>query len=613
MTITLLFYFLQFIIIFRGFYILYTKFNIYYSKPKHYMKKPLHTIENKRVDITRDRYNKSKIPNDIDTIVIGSGIGGLSCAAYLSKVGKKVLVLEQHYIAGGCCHVFEEKGIEHETGIHYIGNIEKRRDLLDLITQEPIEWCKMGRNKGINDNGNDTYENNGVYDELYIEDKHYLFRAGEENFINDLSTRFHGEETNIRNYIALVKKVSKKSLFFNMKVINSPLLKKIMNLYLKYWDTTYYKYLNTSAYDVINSFTNNEELIAVLGGQFGDYGPTPKKANFFIHASIVNHYLEGGYFPKGGPSEIIKNIIPTIENAGGRVLVGKGVSSIIIEDNCAKGIIMETGDKIYANKIVSGVGLNNTFNRLIPDELLENDSVIKYQKLIKKVGNSTGFIYCFVNLDGTSEELDIRDSNLWIYPNKDYDKLLDEFEQDIEKNPMPLFISSSSAKDSSWNEQYPNKSSAIILTMGKKEWFKQWEDEECMKRNLDYKDLKETMAQRMLNEGLYKYYPKTKGKVTHYEMGTPLTNQFYLGCLDGEGYGLDSNASRYSEIDMLRPQTSIKNLYLTGQDVCTLGFTGALMGGILTSHSILGYGTIVDLVTGRNLIKDLIKLDKKMD
>ena len=603
MILTPLLTILKFFIICRGIDICYQKYILHISKPKQYKKQYdiIDTSNYKRVDSTKDRYNISKIPQNIDVIVIGSGIGGLSCAAYLSKVGKKVLVIEQHHIAGGCCHVFDEKGVEHETGIHYVGNVDKRKQILDLITIKPIEWCKMGE------------KTNGVYDEIFIEDKHYLFRSGEENFIKDLSKRFEGEEKNIRAYINLVKNVASKDLFFNIKILELWGVRKIIELYLKYWDTEYYKYVNTSAYDIIKTFTNNEDLIAVLGGQFGDYGPTPKKANFFIHASIVNHYLEGGYFPKGGPSEIIKNIIPTIENAGGRVLVGKGVSSIIIENNCAKGIIMETGDKIYANKIVSGVGLNNTFNRLIPDELLENDSVIKYQNLIKKVGSSTGFIYCFVNLDGTSEELDIRDSNLWIYPNKDYDKLLDEFEQDIEKNPMPLFIASSSAKDSSWNERYPNKSSAIILTMGKKEWFKQWENEECMKRNLDYKDLKETMGQRMLNEGLYKYYPKTKGKVTHYEMGTPLTNQFYLGCLDGEGYGLDSNASRYSEIDMLRPQTSINNLYLTGQDVCTLGFTGALMGGILTSHSILGYGTIVDLITGRNLIKDLIKLDKKMD
>ena len=583
---------LKFFILFKGVHICYQKYILHTSKPKQF-KKQYDTIDTsifKRVDSTRDRYKTSKIPNNIDVIVIGSGIGGLSCAAYLSKVGKKVLVLDQHYIAGGCCHVFDEKGVEHETGIHYIGNIETRKQILDLITEKPIEWCKMGEH------------GEGVYDEIFIEDQHYLFRAGEENFIKDLYKRFEGEEENIREYIKLVKKVAKKDLFFSIKIIRSFWIRKILKLYLKYWDKDYYKYVNTSAYDVIRTFTKNEDLIAVLGGQFGDYGPTPKKANFFIHASIVNHYLEGGYFPKGGPSEIIKNIIPIIEGGGGRVLVGQSVSEIIIEDGCAKGVIMENGDKIYANKVVSGVGLNNTFNKLIPDELLENDSVIKYRELINKVGNSTGFIYCFVNLDGNAKELELRDSNLWIYPNKDYDKLLDDFEKDITKNPMPLFIASSSAKDSSWNKRYPNKSSVIILTMAKKEWFEQWENEDCMKRNPDYIDLKETMAQRMLLEGLYKFYPKTKGKVGHYEMGTPLTNQFYLGCLDGEGYGLNSNSSRYLDIELLKPQTSIKNLYLTGQDVCTLGFTGALMGGILTTHSILGYGSILDIITDRNLM-----------
>ena len=370
-------------------------------------------------DITRDRYSKRKVPKDIDVIVVGSGIGGLSCAAYLSKAGKKVLVLEQHYIAGGCCHVFDEKGVEHETGIHYIGNIEKRKEILDLITAKPIEWCKMGR------------ETDGVYDEICIEGETYLFRAGEENFIQDLAKRFDGEEEAIRKYIDLVKKVAKKDLFFSLKVLKSKWLSLMGHYYLKYIDTDYYKYTNTSAYDVIKTFTNNETLIAVLTGQFGDYGPTPKNANFFIHASIVNHYLEGGYFPKGGPSSITRNIIPTIEASGGRVFVNAKVDTFLVDNDNSDSIIgvqLINGDKIYAKQVVSGVGLNNTFNRLIPDELLENDSVIKFKKIVEKIGSSTGFIYCFVNLEGTAEELGLRDSNIWVYPNKDYDKMIATFE-----------------------------------------------------------------------------------------------------------------------------------------------------------------------------------------
>ena len=586
--------------IFGIFIVFFYKNTIFPKKPKQYKKvKNVNTSIIKRVEIDRDRYNISKVPTNIDVIVIGSGIGGLSCAAYLSKVGKKVLVLEQHYIAGGTMHSFEEKGVEHETGIHYIGNIGKRQKVLDLITDTPIEWCKMGE------------KTNGVYDEIYIRDKKYLFRAGAENFIKDLGKIFPGEEKNIRNYINLIKKVSEKDIFFNLKIIQSSFIVNIIKLYLKYWEKDYYKYVNMSAYDGISLFTQNEELKEVLGGQFGDYGPTPKKGNFFIHASIVNHYLEGGFFPKGGPGIIAKKIIPVIEKKGGRVLVGEGVETLIIENNIIKGVEMKNGDKIYAKKVVSGVGLNTTINKLIPGDLSEDKGMVKYQELINKVGSSTGFIYCFVNLNGTPDELELRDSNLWIYPDGDYDKLLEEYEKDILKNPMPLFIACTCAKDSDWTNRYPNKSSAIVLTMAKKEWFEQWEGEDCMKRNLDYKDLKEKMAQRMLNEGLYKYYPKTKGNVDHYEMGTPLTNQFYLGALNGEGYGLESNSYRFSNGHDLKPMTSINNFYLTGQDVCTLGFTGALMGGVLTAHSILGYGTILDLLTDRNLINDIIKIEKK--
>lgn len=58
----------------------------------------------------------SKVPDNLDAIIIGSGIGGLGLAVLLAKVGKKVLVLEQHDRAGGCCHTFTEKGFSFDVG-----------------------------------------------------------------------------------------------------------------------------------------------------------------------------------------------------------------------------------------------------------------------------------------------------------------------------------------------------------------------------------------------------------------------------------------------------------------------------------------------------------------
>ena len=147
------------------FFIIYVSFN-YYSITNSRLLKPIHfKIPDK--DFTNNRYSKKKVPLVVDTIIIGSGISGLTVASLLAKFGKKVLVLEQHYVAGGSTHVFEEDGIEHETGYHYIGNVHKRQVLFDILSDKKIEWCQLGE---------ETKEK--IYDEIIIGENHYKFESG---------------------------------------------------------------------------------------------------------------------------------------------------------------------------------------------------------------------------------------------------------------------------------------------------------------------------------------------------------------------------------------------------------------------------------------------------
>ncbi len=543
----------------------------------------------------RNGFSKKKIPKNIDTIIIGSGIGGLTCAGLLSKVGQRVLVLEQHYIAGGSTHAFDDKGYEFDTGIHYIGNIQKRKGILDLITEPKIKWDKMG-----------TKENGWVYDEIVIGDKHYYLKAGEEGFLSEVQKYWPEEIENVKKYLQYVKVVCNKNIFFKLKIIKWRFLANILS---RLWSQSFFKHTQETALTVVKRFTKNKDLQAFLCGQFGDYGKCPSQESFFIHASVVNHYLNGAWYPRGGSCKLAENIIPTIEKNGGAVLVRKAVEKIIIENGRAVGVKMTNGVIIKANNIVSACGAPNTWKKLVskkfvPDYILDN---------MKKLGLSCSFTYAFIGMKGTPEELELRSSNIWHWPHKDYDRMIEEFHNDPEKAPIPMFIGFPCSKDSTWNKRYPGKSNAVILTMARYNEFKEWENDKCGKRSEEYQIKKQKYKERILEEGLYHYYPKTRGTVEYCEIGTPLTFNHYIGSQKGECYGLDNKPIRYQHNDWLIPNTEIPGLYMTGQDITTLGVTGALMSGVLTANSVLGYGTVFDIISGRNLIQDIITLEKKIN
>merc|ERR1719331_3372616 len=109
-------------------------------------RKPYIHDQKKRDAVIKQGFSKEKIPDNLDAILIGSGIGSLTTAAIMSKAGKRVLVLEQHDQAGGCCHTFIDKGYEFDVGIHYIGEMGHQtlnKTLLDQICEGQLEWDRL--------------------------------------------------------------------------------------------------------------------------------------------------------------------------------------------------------------------------------------------------------------------------------------------------------------------------------------------------------------------------------------------------------------------------------------------------------------------------------------
>jgi len=564
------------------------------SLPRGYKQVHEHTPRKRRTP-NRNKYNRSKVPEDLDAIIIGSGIGGLTTAALLSKVGWRVLVLEQHYVAGGCIHNFEDQGFEWDTGLHYLGDLDKRKDLLDLIADKPIEWKQMG------------YENDGIYDLVIYHhgkekvdlDEGYKFKAGKENLIEGLIEKFPEEEEAIRRYVNLVEIVAKKRMFFLLKILRPKWLAKLIYFLVR---RSFEGWARRSALEVVQELTEDKVLQSVLTCQWGDNGVIPSQVSFLMQAGVTQHYMAGAWYPKYGADSIVNAIIPTIEKSGGTVLTRAKVSEILVDGTGRARGVKVNGDSIFARYIISNAGFFNTRDRLLPYR-----SVPRSWYKIGREKRSIDIIYLFVGLEGTPDELNLPSHNLWSYPQEDYDDFLEKYLQNPLEAPMFAFISFPCTRYDReyWNRKHPGRSNCLVLTVGRYEWFEEWKDFPQGKRGDDYEDYKSRFKERMLEE-LFRYYPNLKTYVSYTEVGTPLSFEHFIGS-DSGAFGLEMGIWRFEEeySEILRPETDVPGLYLTGQDISTLGVFGAASGGVLTAHAILGYGGILDIITGRNLFNDL--------
>jgi len=511
----------------------------------------------------------TELENDYDAIVIGSGMGSLTSAALLSKEGKKVLILEKHYVAGGFTHVFKRKGYEWDVGIHYIGEVQNLnspiRKMFDYITNSKLLWEDMGE----------------VYDKIIIGDKKYDFVKGVENFKNKLISYFPDESEAISKYIKIVFDCNKTMKKF---YIEKALPTFVSSFFGYFFRKKYLKYASKTTYEIISSITDNKELIKVLTAQYGDYGLPPKQSSFAMHASVVKHYFKGGSFPIGGSSQIIKTIDPVIEKSGGKILVRAGVKKIIVKNNVAIGVMLEDGKEIFSKLIISGVGVINTFNHLIDREITKK---LGFDKCLKSVAPSAAHGCLYIGLKGDAKKLKLPKHNLWIYPEKtDHDSSVKNYLEN-QSNEFPLvYVSFPSAKDPSWDKRYPDKSTIDIITLLPYKAFEKWDGTSWKKRGEEYENIKEKIAKRLL-ECLFTQLPHLRDKIDYYELSSPLSTKNFTNYQKGELYGLDHTPKRFSQ-KFLRPKTKIKGLYLTGQDIVSAGIGGAIFSGLITTTAITG-------------------------
>lgn len=502
-----------------------------------------------------------------DAIVIGSGIGGLGVAALLgAKLGKRVLVLERHYTAGGFTHTFRRPGYEWDVGVHYIGQATGSTGLAAMFTEvlgDGVSWAPIG----------------DVYDVIVLGDRRYEYLTGRERWRERMLEYFPAERQTIDEYLAAVRRAIKWStLYWAEKVVPSAISAAAG------WAMRrpFLGYAGRTTRDLLESLTRNQELIAVLTGQWGDYGLPPAQSSFGMHAILATHYFDGAFYPVGGAGTIAAAAVRRIEQQDGAVLVNAEVSSVLVNGGRAAGVRTHDGHEFRAPLVISDAGLHGTLG-LLPAETPGRAAL---ERTASRLHASASHIALYVGLDADDASLALPRSNVWVYPGNDYDGALARFASDIDA-PIPLaFLSFASAKDPAFASRFPGRSTIEVVTVGHYKIFERWAGEPWRRRGDEYEEVKSRLCERLLDV-LYSQVSRVRGHVVIAELSTPLTTRHFTNYRRGEMYGIAHDPARFGERS-LRPRTAIPGLWLTGQDVCTCGVGGALAGGYLTASAIAG-------------------------
>lgn len=522
-------------------------------------------------------YKQQTLEDHWDAIVIGSGIGGLAVAALLAKhAGKKVLVLERHYTAGGYTHSFHRPGYSWDVGVHYIGEMQDpaspTRAVFDHLTGGQLAWSPMP----------DVYDRVITRDGV-AHDSTFDFPTGLENLRAALKQAFPGDARGIDGYLAAVQSAQKASgLYFAEKAVPRP----IAFLAGRFMRRPFLKWASRTTLDVVRQFTQNEDLIGLLTAQWGDYGLPPSQSSFGIHALIASHYFNGASYPAGGAARIAETMTPLIEGTGGKVVVSAEVQQILIENQTAVGVKMADGREFRSALVISDAGARNTFERLLPAASPNaSPSASPMQDELRRLPGSMAHLSLYAGLKHTAAELGLNGTNLWISPTPDHDANMERFIKDPSA-PFPvLFISFPSAKDPEFERKHPGRATIEVVTFAPYDWFARFEDSTWKRRGADYDAFKNQLKLRLQQE-LERAVPSIAGKIDHAELSTPLTTRHFMNYQHGEAYGLAATPERLCS-RALTPHTPIRNLYLTGQDVASLGVTGAMMGGVMAASTIL--------------------------
>ncbi|MDK2818466.1 MAG: NAD(P)/FAD-dependent oxidoreductase [Spirochaetota bacterium] len=508
-----------------------------------------------------------------DAIIIGAGLGGLTTAGILAKKGKKVLILEQHNIPGGCATCYPRLGVTIDVGLH------------------ELDWGSDNENLKIR-----IFKKLGIYEKIpfvsinecwsYKTPTHsYTIPHGRENVKEFLKNNFPKEEKGIDAYFKdmqftalLAHKTASDMNFWEFLCFPFKELRSMIKNLLVQENTG----------DKLDFYFKSNEIKAVLLANNGYYADDPYNLSWFYHCAGQYAYYNSSKYIKGGGQTLSNLLLDVVLENNGEIRYLKDVHKIELEGNKAVGVTYtdrktKENVTVYGTHIVSNAS-PNSINKMIPAEL-EDQSV----KGLKTNSRSIFSVYMITNKNLTD-----------IYPDMSYTSFFDndkaytseliEIEEALH-NPCigsrKFSFTNYGSIDSGLVPEGDPRTCAVFCGSS---FLAEWDN----LSKEEYKAKKEELAQKLF-ERIEQYYPDFRKHIEYYEVSTPKTIQRYIKTPHGSVYGYLQTGFFWNRKGLRgfqqrrapRHSQSIQNLHYTGAwGWPGGGFTGAICSGYLAGNHI---------------------------
>jgi all-trans-retinol 13,14-reductase len=497
---------------------------------------------------------------DFDSIVVGSGVGGLTAGLRMAQQKLSVLVLEAMPAFGGFINPFRRSGYQFDTGVHYLGKLGENgsmRLLLELLEiDDAIDFIELDP-RG--------------FDRYVFPDFELRVCKGKEQYHDRLLRLFPNESKALGKFFDLIDRLLRA-----FSDPHGPPKNLWDRLLYAYRHPVLMRYHRATYQQMLKHITPNPRLQAALSAHCGNSGLPPDRASGFLCLMLLDHYLEGAYYPKGGSAALRDAMVAALQKHGA-VLKNRMPVTQIRRSGDEFIVRCATGDTFSAKTVVSNVDPLIAFRQLI-DEALIPKSI---KKKVSRLRPSAGSFYAFIGTPLDLTAFGFTDANLVHYEYTDVNRSLNAVEQRQTAAPFPYFFMTSPTLKDPLHRHAPEGHATleIITGLGYEHEFIPWAGTPSRRRGDAYNALKQKVGMNLVRSA-ERYIPGLSDHLDYIEFATPLSNAYWVNSMGGGNFGPEQTPDQFGPGRFFDCQCGIDGLFIVGAGAISGGVQSCMASGV---------------------------------